>query len=119
MNACPKCHHELQVDEYSVIHIDMGRIYSCIKFSVTTTLLELVENIKRNGLCSPIVVQPAFDAEDLPCGYDFNIVEGHFRLAACKMSGMITVPCTIKFGLSVSDVDFIQSLSTNVKGELE
>lgn len=51
-------------------------------------LFELADNIKQNGLINPITVRPK--------GEDFEVVAGHRRLAACKINGLIKIPCVVR-----------------------
>ncbi|TAK59304.1 ParB/RepB/Spo0J family partition protein [Patescibacteria group bacterium] len=53
-----------------------------------TEILELADNIKQNGLISPITVRPV--------GENFEVVAGHRRFSACKMNGMVKIPCVIR-----------------------
>lgn len=51
-------------------------------------LLELAEDIKQNGVLSPVIVRPLEDG--------FQILAGHNRVNASKLAGLQTVPCIIK-----------------------
>jgi len=51
-------------------------------------LFDLAENIKQNGLINPITVRPVGDR--------FEVVAGHRRLSACKISGKIKIPCVVR-----------------------
>jgi ParB family chromosome partitioning protein len=53
-----------------------------------TALFELADNIKQNGLINPITVRPKND------GYE--VVAGHRRFSACKINGMIKIPCVVR-----------------------
>lgn len=52
-------------------------------------LLELSENIRKNGVIEPICVRPAQDGR-------FQIVAGHNRVEAAKMAGLNTIPAMIR-----------------------
>lgn len=52
-------------------------------------LVELAEDIKSNGILSPIIVRP-FGADK------YQILAGHNRTNAAKLAGLETVPCIIK-----------------------
>lgn len=51
-------------------------------------LEELAEDIKRNGIISPVVVRPFNDK--------YQILAGHNRVSAAKLSQLDTIPCIIK-----------------------
>lgn len=51
-------------------------------------LLELAEDIKQNGVLSPVIVRPLEDK--------FQILAGHNRVNASKLAELQTVPCIIK-----------------------
>ena len=51
-------------------------------------LFDLAENIKANGLINPITVRPV--------GEKFEVVAGHRRLSACKIAGIIKIPCVVR-----------------------
>lgn len=51
-------------------------------------LFDLAENIKANGLINPITVRPV--------GARFEVVAGHRRLSACKIAGIIRIPCVVR-----------------------
>ncbi len=51
-------------------------------------LLELAEDIKVNGVLSPVIVRPTEDG--------YQILAGHNRVNASKLAGLLTVPCIVK-----------------------
>jgi len=51
-------------------------------------LFDLANNIKQNGLINPITVRPI--------GNHFEVVAGHRRLSACKIAGIIKIPCVVR-----------------------
>lgn len=51
-------------------------------------LWDLAEDIKKNGLINPITVRPIGDR--------FEVVAGHRRITACKIAGLIKVPCVVR-----------------------
>lgn len=51
-------------------------------------LQELADDIKRNGLIEPVIVR------DLDGRYE--VVAGHRRTSACKIAGMIKIPCIVR-----------------------
>jgi ParB/RepB/Spo0J family partition protein len=126
MNVCPKCYHEIDditdvpgafvcdlcnwagvdtLNEHSTIKIDMSRIYSDADFNCRGTILpidvvDLIKDIEQHGLQFPIAVQPEFDTDGLPDGFDFRIVAGHRRHAAFRIAKKTYIPCMIKVGLT-------------------
>ena len=52
------------------------------------SLFDLADDIKKNGLINPITVRPVADR--------FEVVAGHRRLGACKIAGIIKIPCVVK-----------------------
>jgi ParB/RepB/Spo0J family partition protein len=140
MNVCPKCYHELReydadyircddcdwtgietetLNEYSVVQIDMSRIYSDADFNCRGTIMpidvvDLIKDIDQYGLQFPIAVQPAFDTDGLPDGFDFRIVAGHRRHAAFRISKTAAIPCMIKVGLTEIQARLV-NLGENLK----
>lgn len=51
-------------------------------------LFELADNIKQNGLINPITVRPKNGR--------YEVVAGHRRLSACKIAGIIKIPCVVR-----------------------
>lgn len=51
-------------------------------------LYQLSENIKANGLINPITVRPK--------GNRYEVVAGHRRISACKIAGIIKIPCVVR-----------------------
>ena len=51
-------------------------------------IFELAENIKINGLISPITVRPVADK--------YEVVAGHRRLLAHRYGGMPTIRCVVR-----------------------
>lgn len=52
------------------------------------SLFDLAQNIKQNGLINPITVRPIGDR--------YEVVAGHRRLSACKIAGVIKIPCVVR-----------------------
>ena len=52
------------------------------------SLFDLAQNIKQNGLINPITVRPV--------GERFEVVAGHRRISACKIAGIIKIPCVVR-----------------------
>lgn len=73
-------------------------------------LFDLAEDIKKNGLINPITVRPIFSdglntklvvglGEVQAVGREiikYEVVAGHRRLGACKIAGIIKIPCVVK-----------------------
>lgn len=51
-------------------------------------LHELADDIKDNGILSPVIVRPL--------NGDYQILSGHNRVAAAKMAGLTDIPCIVK-----------------------
>jgi ParB/RepB/Spo0J family partition protein len=139
MNICPMCYRTLSVsmnkvfcqncewsgmessalNEYTVVDIEMDRIYSDADFNCRGTIMpidvvDLVKDIEQHGLQFPIAVQPAFDTGGLPEGYDFRIVAGHRRHAAFRVAERTKIPCMIKVGLTEVQARLV-NLGENLK----
>jgi len=52
-------------------------------------LLDLADNIRRNGVIQPISVRPAGNGR-------FEILAGHNRVEAAKLAGLTVVPCLVQ-----------------------
>ncbi len=52
-------------------------------------LLELAENIRKNGVIEPICVRPAGNGR-------FQIIAGHNRVAAAKLADLTTIPAAVR-----------------------
>ena len=73
-------------------------------------LFELADNIKQNGLINPITVRPRHiqpnneaDCSAYPlvsCKKEhhlrYEVVAGHRRFSACKINGMVRIPCVVR-----------------------
>lgn len=107
--ACENCQWEdsqsPSITEYSVLHIDMSRIYSDGDFNCRGTILpmniiDLAKDIEKHGLQFPIAVQPASDVSNpLPEGFDFRIIAGHRRFEAFRILKKTEIPAMVKVGL--------------------
>lgn len=51
-------------------------------------LWELADNIKQNGLINPITVRPKNGV--------YEVVAGHRRFSACKIAGLVKIPCVVR-----------------------
>lgn len=75
-----------------------------------TSLAELAQSIKEQGLMQPILVRPIRDAD-----YPYEIIAGERRFRAAKMAGLSEVPVLIK---EVSDQNAaIMALIENMQRE--
>ncbi len=52
-------------------------------------LAELAEDIKINGILSPVIVKPVSDGK-------YQILAGHNRTSASKLAGITEIPCIVK-----------------------
>ena len=123
-DVCDKCGPEnmmyQMLNEYSVVDIKLDRIYSDPAFNCRGTIVpldvfDLVKDIEKTGLQSPIAVQPICDVSDLPEeDYDYRIVAGHRRFQAFKILKKDTIPVMVKVGLSEIRAKLI-NLGENLK----
>jgi len=108
--------------EYTVIDIELSRIWSDNDFNCRGTIvpldvIDLVKDIERNGLQFPIAVQPTSDIKNDSCpdsSFDFRIVAGHRRFQAFRVLERDTIPVMIKVGLSEIQARLI-NLGENLK----
>lgn len=80
-------HDEQQIEHISIDLIDdpVNAMRSELDIN---SLHELADDIKRNGLIEPVIVR------DL--GGRYEVVAGHRRTSACKIAGMIKLPCIVR-----------------------
>lgn len=110
------------INEYHVQDIEINQIYSDPSFNCRGIILpmdvvDLVKDIEKVGLLSPISIQPIKDVEDLPPeDFTFRVVAGHRRLAAFKILKRETIPAMIKVGLNEVQARLI-NLGENLKRE--
>jgi ParB/RepB/Spo0J family partition protein len=108
------------ITEYSVLHLDVNKIYSDGEFNCRGSILpmdivDLVQDIERNGLQFPIAVQPRQDVTtELPEGFDFRIIAGHRRFAAFQLMKKAEIPAMVKVGLSEVQARLV-NLGENLK----
>lgn len=104
-SICSSCQTDIvPIDEYTVTNIPTSWIFSDTEFNcrgriMPVHVMDLVEDIRNNGLQFPIAVQPWKDAE-IPDEYEFRIIAGHRRFQALVLLKRETVPCMVKVGLS-------------------
>ena len=70
------------------------------KFSLYSgeRLDDMIESIRKNGILTPLVVQPTIDG-------NYEILIGHNRWNAARLAGLQSVPCIVKQGLTESDAE--------------
>ena len=70
------------------------------KFSLYSgeRLDDMIESIRKNGILTPLVVQPTIDGK-------YEILIGHNRWNAAKLAGLQSVPCIVKQGLSEEEAE--------------
>lgn len=101
---------------YEVVHIPLKEIFADPEFNCrgvisSLSVVELAEDIKKNKLHSPIIVQP-IPPDDK--GHKYRIVAGHRRHKACLISEMETIPCFIRTDLDEMGSRFL-NLAENIK----
>lgn len=102
---CGAIEHSAAITEYSVLHVDMDKIYSdgdfnCRGAILPMDIIDLAQDIEQRELQFPIAVQPACDVKSgLPEGHDFRIVAGHRRFEAFRILKREDIPVMIKVGL--------------------
>lgn len=95
-------------------------------------LYELAENIKQNGLINPITVRPVEWCTTHSCPlYDghtvdstcqrvqrYEVVAGHRRFTACKIAGIIKIPCVVR-ALSDADVFAVKAAENLERSDID
>ena len=104
-NHCSNCNMLIKdpINEYTVLEIDMSKIYSDSDFNCRGTItpidvMDLVNDIKEHGLQFPIAVQPAKDIENSQ--NDFRVVAGHRRFQAFLILKKTHIPAMVKVNLT-------------------
>ena len=82
--------------EYTTYGIPMTKIlidsdFNCRGRFLPESVTSLTENIRDTGLKFPVIVQPWTETPD----YDFRLVAGFRRFAACKRLGMDEIPAMV------------------------
>lgn len=95
------------MDQYLVQEIETRLIYSDDEFNcrgiiAPMDVVDLARDIEQGELQFPIAVQPAVDVSPpLPPGFDYRIIAGHRRFAACtKILKWPKIPAMVKSGLT-------------------
>jgi len=97
-----------------VINISVHKIrhYRNHKFTLYTgeRLNEMVESIKDYGILSPLIVIP-LSPDEMDGQYEYEVFIGHNRLESGKIAGLDEVPCIIREGLTIEEIDVISKIS--------
>lgn len=101
--------------EVTVVDILMDKIlsdeiFNCRGYIPPSDVLELARDIEKNGLQSPIVVQPFTEVD----GKEYRIVSGHRRYTAYVVNKSERIPAIIKDGLTEKQA-FIMNLNENTQ----
>jgi ParB/RepB/Spo0J family partition protein len=108
-----------QLPKYNTFSIPAHEIYvddefNCRRSFTDDSVLELALSIDRDGLETPIVVQPKSDCT-IPAEKEFRLITGHRRFRAMtSVLGMAEIPCQIRSGLSEHE-----ALKSNLVENLE
>lgn len=105
------------VKEQYVANLPIDEIYAdplfnCRGMDITpATVIDLAEDIRRNGLHQPILVRPNPDSKSK---YKYVVIAGHRRHTACKFIGQTTIKAFIKEGLDEGQA-YVLNLTENLK----
>ena len=109
------------MDQYATREIATKLIYSdddfnCRGVIAPMDVVDLARDIDEHGLQFPIAVQPKEDVQaGLPPGFDFRIIAGHRRFAACtKILKREFIPAMVKTGLSETQAR-VMNLAENLQ----
>lgn len=86
--------------EYPISEIFCDSDFNCRGDITKFDVMELMSEIKRDGLLQAIIIQPY---EDPNGKYKYKIVVGHRRYTACKYLGMDTIRASLRTGLALQD----------------
>jgi hypothetical protein len=75
-----------------------------------TTMAELVADIKKVGVLSPLMVVPVG-------GGHYQVADGHRRWTAATIAGLETVPCVVIEGLTLGEVYRRQFITRRPSGQ--
>ena len=104
-------------DEMMITIIPVDKIYSDPSFNcrgriAPIDVVDLAQDIERNGLQQPIVVQPRRDKD--PPEFDYVLVSGHRRHLAHKVNRAKSIPAIVRD--NISDLDALRlNLVENLK----
>ena len=113
---------DMIVDPHDPMRTDMDR----------DELYQLADNIKQNGLINPITVRPVewcevhntlytdadHNVETCTKARRFEVVAGHRRFTACKISGKIRIECVVR-ELSDSEVFAVKAAENLERAEID
>jgi len=98
----------------NIINIPAHKIrhYRNHKFTLYTgeRFSEMVESIKDYGILSPLIIIP-LSPDEVDGEYEYEVFIGHNRLECGKSAGLTEIPCIIREGLAVSEIDVISKIS--------
>jgi len=90
---------KLGVGLYPVKKIYNDREFNIRKNLTALDVIELANDIAKNGLSVPIKIEPR--REDTPAGFDYRIIYGHRRHTAYRVNEAELVPAILTENLSV------------------
>ena len=98
----------------SIVNIPAHKIrhYRNHKFTLYTgeRFNEMVESIKDYGILSPLIVIPLLP-DEVDGEYEYEVFIGHNRLECGKAAGLTEVPCIIREGMNIDEIDIISKIS--------
>ena len=98
----------------SIVNIPTHKIrhYRNHKFTLYTgeRFNEMVESIKDYGILSPLIVIPLLP-DEVDGEYEYEVFIGHNRLECGKAAGLAEVPCIIREGMNIDEIDIISKIS--------
>lgn len=105
----------LRLDTIPVLPQPIARIYSDEEFNYREAfgsehVKELADTIAKEGLLAPILIRPYSG----PLDYDFVVIAGHRRLAACKLLGMTEISAKV-----ITDLTEEEALTINLLENLK
>lgn len=102
--------HNLQIKD--IWRDDDFNCRASISRESVESLAETINDMGR--MLTPVVVQPANEAQDIPEGYQYKLICGFRRTLAVSMLGWETVPAVIQYGLTEHDV-YLMNLVENLE----
>jgi len=97
---------EISIESLSISSKNVRKTLKCEEDE--TTVDDLAEDIRDNGLINPITVKRCQN------GDKYEIIAGQRRYLACKQLGFKTIPCNVKDDITEEDMEVI-SLVENVQ----
>lgn len=103
---------EKYVADLPIDEVYADPLFNCRGMDITpATVIDLAEDIRRNGLHQPILVRPN---PDLKSKFKYVVIAGHRRHTACKFIGLTTIKAFIKEGLDEGQA-YVLNLTENLK----